>query len=218
MTPNGYPQVAEEIVNGAVNAQFTYGTWRISQNRSGVLSYYGYDGGGSVRELFSGTGAVTDTYDYDAFGNTVEQTGSTVSEFLYRGEQFDSGIGMYYLRARYYAPNTGRFLTEDKFEGEGMPACDCAIKRMKVVPAGVHHLFIYGGGDPVNDIDPTGNDFFRSWAELARAVEIRAIDWIASNTFLAFCVDSATLAFTAGEISNEEYQAWLIACAVAARN
>ena len=33
LTPTGYPQVAEEIVNGAVLAQYTYGRLRISQNR-----------------------------------------------------------------------------------------------------------------------------------------------------------------------------------------
>jgi hypothetical protein len=31
---------------------------------------------------------VTDTYVYDAFGNTVTQTGSTVNAYRYRGEQF----------------------------------------------------------------------------------------------------------------------------------
>ena len=107
LTPTGYPQVAEEIVSGALTAQYTYGRLRISQNRGGVVSYYGYDAGASVRELFSDTGAITDTYDYDAFGNTVAQTGSTVNEFLYRGEQFDSSLGLYYLRARYYNPLSG---------------------------------------------------------------------------------------------------------------
>jgi hypothetical protein len=34
-----------------VTAQFTYGVMRISQNRSGTLSYYGNDAGGSAREL-----------------------------------------------------------------------------------------------------------------------------------------------------------------------
>ncbi len=97
LTPTRYAQVAEETANGAVVAQFTYGLMRISQNRVGVLSYYGYDAGGSTRELLSTAGAVTDTYEYDAFGNTVAQTGSTVNEFLYRGEQFDPALGMYYL-------------------------------------------------------------------------------------------------------------------------
>ena len=81
-----------------------------------ITDYYSYDAGNSVRQLFSDTGAITDTYDYDAFGNTVARTGSTVNEFLYRGEQFDSALGLYYLRARFYIPRTGRFLTADGYE------------------------------------------------------------------------------------------------------
>jgi uncharacterized protein RhaS with RHS repeats len=50
---------------------------------------------------------VTDTYDYDAFGNKINSTGTTPNNYLYRGEQFDSDLSMYYLRARYYNPLTG---------------------------------------------------------------------------------------------------------------
>src|SRR5258708_4142407 len=46
----------------------------------------------------------TVTYDYDAFGNKINSTGTTPNNFLYRGEFFDSDLGLYYLRARYYNP------------------------------------------------------------------------------------------------------------------
>jgi RHS repeat-associated protein len=35
----------------------------------------------------------------------------------YRGEQYDADLGLYYLRARYYNPATGRFLSRDPFDG-----------------------------------------------------------------------------------------------------
>ena len=159
LTPTGYTQVAEEVVNGAVTAQYTYGRMRISQNRSGVLSYYGYDGGGSVRELFSDTGAITDTYDYDAFGNAVAQTGSTVNGFLYRGEQYDLVLALYYLRARYYNSRTGRFLTQDSWEG------------VSVDPSTLQR-YLFTGADPVDRVDPTGRDFFINFL-------IRARKWVA---------------------------------------
>ena len=61
LTPTGYAQVAEEVVSGAVTAQYTHGLMRISQRRftgsAFVTSYYGYDGGGSVRQLLDGSGA-----------------------------------------------------------------------------------------------------------------------------------------------------------------
>ncbi len=47
-----------------------------------------------MRQLTDTTGAVTDTYAHDAFGNTVAQTGTTFNQFLYRGEQYDSTLGI----------------------------------------------------------------------------------------------------------------------------
>jgi len=142
--PTGYAQVAEEIVSGAVTAQYTDGLMRISQRRSGTVSYYGYDGGASVRQLSDSAGTVTDTYAYDAFGNTVAQTGSTVNSFRYRGEQYDSTLGMYYLRARYYRPQVGKFLTGDSYQGDDAN------------PPSIHR-YNYTPSDPVNFLDPTGH-------------------------------------------------------------
>ncbi len=73
------------------------------QPASTATSFYGYDAGGSVRQLFDNTGTVTDTYAYDAFGNTVAQAGSTLNEFQYRGEQYDASSCGYctIFRARY---------------------------------------------------------------------------------------------------------------------
>ena len=154
-TPTGYMQIAEELLGGSVVVQFTYGSMRISQNRAGAVSYYGYDSGASVRELIDGSGTTTDSYSYDAFGNTVAQTGPTTNEFLYRGEQFDAFLGLYNLRARYYKPITGRFLTADKLgTGAVISACDCKYLRTHLP---VHHSYRYGRANPVGWIDPTGN-------------------------------------------------------------
>ena len=46
----------------------------------------GYDPGGSVRQLTEATGAVTDTYSHDAFGNTIGRTGTTMNPYQYRGK------------------------------------------------------------------------------------------------------------------------------------
>ncbi len=156
LTPTHYAQVAEETVNGVVTAQFTYGLMRISQNRDGTASYYGFDPGGSVRQLLSPAGAVTDTYAYDGFGNTVTQAGSTTNEFLYRGEQWDSALQMYYLRARYYVPRTGRFLTSDKFEPGDIATCDCPMTSPAGHQLSIHNLFGYAASDPVGLRDPRG--------------------------------------------------------------
>jgi hypothetical protein len=106
LNQTGYPQVVEESVNGAVQRQYTYGLQRIDENQAvsnnWTSSFYGYDGFGTVRQLTNASGAVIDTYDYDALGNKINSTGTTSNNFLYRGEQYDSDFGVYYLRARYY--------------------------------------------------------------------------------------------------------------------
>ena len=142
-TPTHYAEVAEEVVGGSVDAQFTYGTMRISQSRAGMVSYYGYDASGSTRQLLNGSGAVTDTYAYDAFGNTVAQSGPTANEFQYRGEQYAPSISMYDLRDRWYRPGRGVFL--------GMDRADAYIYQPQTL-----HKYAYADSDPVNKKDPSG--------------------------------------------------------------
>ena len=85
---------------------------------------------------------MTDTYEYDAFGNSVNKTGATPNNYLYRGEQYDPDLGLYYLRARYYNPATGRFLSVDPLADEGQ------------------RRYEYAAADPVDGIDPNGSEAY----------------------------------------------------------
>ena len=147
-THSGFTQVVEEIQQGQVVRQYTYGHDLISQrqliNGQRQVSFYGYDGHGSVRYLTNAAGTITDTYNYDAFGNLIGQTGSTPNNYLYAGEQFDPDLGFYYLRARYMDTSTGRFATADTFEG------------LQFEPKSLHK-YLYANADPVNSIDPSGH-------------------------------------------------------------
>ena len=147
LNPTGLPQVMEEVVGGAVERVYTYGLQRISEdqivNNAWTGSFYGYDGAGSVRQLTNSAGVVTDSYEYDAWGNLVNKTGTTPNNYLYRGEQYDPDLSLYYLRARYYNPSTGRFLSRDPEAG-------------KPIDPKSLHKYLYAGGDPVNRIDPSG--------------------------------------------------------------
>jgi RHS repeat-associated protein len=148
LNPTGYAQVVEELVGSAVTRRYTYGLQRISQtqflNSAWTTSFYGYDGFGTVRQLTDSTGAVTDTYDYDSWGNAVNVTGSTPNVYRYRGEQYDPDLSLYYLRARYYNPFTGRFLSRDLTGGQ--------LPHPKSL-----HSYLYAEADPVNGMDPSGN-------------------------------------------------------------
>jgi RHS repeat-associated protein len=99
---------------------YVYGLDLISMtDGSGNQTYVSYDGLGSVSDLTDGTGAVTDTFVYDAFGTISARTGTTATAWKFTGEQADDGsgdTGYYFLRARYYDPTTGRFISRDAIE------------------------------------------------------------------------------------------------------
>jgi RHS repeat-associated protein len=140
----GYAQVLEELSGGAVQRVYTYGLNRISQSQASGSSFYGYDGHGNVRLLTDATGAVTDRYDYDAFGTIISQAGSTPNVYLYSGEQLDPSAGLYYLRARYYKADSGRFATADPLEGDFVDPM--ALNK-----------YVYVADDPIMAADPSGN-------------------------------------------------------------
>ncbi|HVU48662.1 MAG TPA: RHS repeat-associated core domain-containing protein [Terracidiphilus sp.] len=108
--------------------------------------------------MTSVAGNLTDSYEYDAFGNSWTVSGTTPNEMMYRGEQYDTDLGLYYLRARYYNPLTGRFLSRDPETG-----------KLKV-PASLHK-YLYADGDPINGVDPSGRlDLIQFAKDLVRVV------------------------------------------------
>ena len=173
LNPTGYAQVVEEVTAGAVTRQYTYGLQRISQNQqissAWTPSFYGYDGFGSVRTLTDSTGTVTDTYDYDAWGNAVNTTGSTPNAYLYRGEQYDADLGLYYLRARFYNSVTGRFVSTDP-------------ERGAATDPSTLHRYLYASADPVNRIDATG----RSTTGSAIQAGLMMYDALTAGGYLIF--------------------------------
>jgi len=96
-----------------------------------------------------------DTYDYDAFGNLINQTGSTPNNYLFAGEQYDPALSLYYNRARYLNTATGRFWSMDTYEGDDE------------VPLSLHK-YSYTQVDPVDGLDPSGF----SLADLIRGQEV----------------------------------------------
>ena len=181
LNPTGYPQVVDELsAGGSVQREYTYGLQRISQSQyissTWTPSFYGYDGFGTVRQLTSSGGAITDTYDYDAFGNKINSTGSTPNNYLYRGEAFDSDLGLYYLRARYYNPTTGRFMSRDPENG-------------KPTDPRTLHKYLYVGGDPVNRIDPRGRE--GALVEYAATLAHNTFEGTIYGTHMRKCVANA---------------------------
>ena len=174
--PTGYAQViADEAANTAPQTSYVYGLERISE-RIGTTTtrFYGYDGHGSVRALTDASGNVTDTYDYDAFGNLIHSTGTTPNLYLYSGEQFDADLNLYYNRARYLNVSTGRFWNMDSFEGAGTDPLSL-------------HKYVYASADPANRIDPNGNlDFSIGALTYAAAIGVGIIGGIALYNYATY--------------------------------
>jgi RHS repeat-associated protein len=186
LNPTGYLQVLEEVVGGAVQTRYTYGTRVVSQTRdlSGTpaTSYYGYDAHGNITFLTDASGVAIDSYDYDAWGNVVVSTGSAPNTRLYVGEELDTDLGLLNLRARLYRATAGRFMTIDPLgvaaRGASLDAKlgiavataihyrlrtspDLAIQALMPspnLPIGTisQNRYLYARSDPLTFIDPSG--------------------------------------------------------------
>ena len=128
--------MAAEQTDGDITT-YLRGVNLIARSDGGTTEYYLYNAHGDVVQRTDSSGAVTKAYSYDAFGVEQNPDSADPNPFRYCGEYYDKETGTYYLRARYYAPETGRFTQED-------PSCDGL------------NWYSYCGCDPLNYLDPTG--------------------------------------------------------------
>ena len=85
--------------------------------------WYIHDAHDNVIGMADSSGYRVANYEYDAWGNILNQTGTATlgnglllvdeNPFRYCGYQFDTETGWYYLKNRYYASGIARFLTRD---------------------------------------------------------------------------------------------------------
>ena len=181
-----YAQVLEEVENNLTRVQYTYGHDLINQQRNHETSFYHYDGLGSTRGLSNSEGSFTDSYHYEAFGEIQNQTGSTDNDYLFTGEQFDEGLNQYYLRARYYDQNTGRFTQMDSWEGNNSDPVTL-------------HKYLYANANPGSMIDPSGNF---SIGSMMSAVNISSTLAVASAGLSGYSIGSGGVAIYEGRYAD----------------
>ena len=106
--------------------------------RDGENYYYHQDEQLSTAFITGSNGSIQNSYQYDAFGVELKKTEQLSNRIRYTGQQYDSLMEQYYLRARYYNPVLGRFMQEDVYQGDGL------------------NLYAYCDNNPVTYYDPTG--------------------------------------------------------------
>ena len=136
----GLTQVLQETTAGQTTG-YLYGHDLLAQYDSGTWAYHVNDGLGSVRQLADPTGQVVGSYSFSPFGVPLGESGG--EPYGYTGEQWDASAGLVFLRARYYQPAAGRFLSKDPF-----PGFDTSPQTL--------NSYSYVENNAVNRTDPTG--------------------------------------------------------------
>ena len=139
---DGANAIEEVDGSGAVLARYAQGAGidqPLDVLTGGATKYYDADGLGSITSLTDISGSVTDTNTTDSFGKTTASSGTTRNPYRYTARDLDSETGLYYYRARYYDPATGRFISEDPIKFSG----------------GIN-FYSYVGNNPVLWKDPLG--------------------------------------------------------------
>ena len=151
------------------NQELTSFTWDsnvLSATGINQNSYqYFQDELGSPVRFADVNGTVQEVYGYDEFGNEVTQNYHNIQPFTYTGYQRDSGANTYYAQARQYAPEQGRFISQDAYWGPGnMIYRDVAnnpSQLASLIPSPLAiiqsgNLYSYGVNNALRYIDPTG--------------------------------------------------------------
>lgn len=102
------------------------------------VRFFAQDDLGNIQGQFSDSGAVTETVSYGDWGLPTI-TGGVTNRLTWKGLSYDPDVGLTYMRARWYDPNIGRFVSED--------------------PAGLQggiNPYVFANNDPINGADPSG--------------------------------------------------------------
>lgn len=154
--------------------EFFYDHSGVSSVKHGEYTYfYRKDILGNVIALLDASGAVVVKYTYDAWGNNVVSNANNViitdanhignlNPFRYRGYYYDADIKLYYLKSRYYDPETGRFISQD------------GVEYLDPDTINGLNLYAYCGNNPVSNVDPNGNAWWH-WLVAGVAIALAVV-------------------------------------------
>lgn len=138
------------VSNGKSDITYTYiydlsnQLWARVEHATEEVQYYQFNGHGDIVGLTDSQGNQLNSYTYDIWGNPEQEEGDTPNIFRYSGEYWDETTQLQYLRARWYDPNTGRFISKDTYEG----SLESPLSQ---------NLYTYVENNPLTHVDPSGH-------------------------------------------------------------
>jgi RHS repeat-associated protein len=121
-----------------------------TQGNQVALRWLLYDGHGNLVRLMAPDYTLSAFQWREVWGELQGSLGTGRGYCANLGHPEDE-TGLVYMRARYYEPATGRFLSEDP-AGDGV------------------NWYLYADGNPVNKVDVDGQDDSREWSALGVAM------------------------------------------------
>lgn len=154
--------IAEIGADDTITTRYVVGKSKVLAQINGTrVDYLLPDGQGSTRTLINNN--ATEHYRYTAFGTLRGGSATPETPYLYTGQHFDAETGLYALRARYYQPEHGRFLSRDTVQPE--------LTNTQEL-----NRYGYVANNPVNLIDPTGHTAMVDYGANNKDEEQRAKD------------------------------------------
>ena len=151
---DGSKQIVADIIDGQFYEADCYirGTnlvakYNYRNGNKSEYTYYTQNAHGDVVNLTDTDGEVIKSYTYDAFGVEKNIDNDDTNAFRYCGEYYDTETGTIYLRARYYDPEIGRFISRDTFTGKDSDPLSL-------------NLYTYCGNNPILYVDIDGHKVF----------------------------------------------------------
>lgn len=153
---DGNQQIIADVNDGEVYSADCYffgaGITAKYNYNNGVKSDYSYyrkNAHGDVVSITDASANNVKTYRYDAFGVEKNIDESDTNAFRYCGEYYDKETDTLYLRARYYSPSSGRFISRDSVTGNASDPLSL-------------NLYTYCHNNPILNFDPSGHSIWSS--------------------------------------------------------
>ena len=129
---------AEYVYDAGTDAPYAMVTGPTSVT---AVRYFAQDDFGNVQGQFADSVNATEKVSYGEWGLPTVSGETTPNRLTWKGLSYDPDVGLTYVRARWYDPNIGRFVSEDPLG----------------LQAGINP-YVFANNDPINGADPSGMD------------------------------------------------------------